>query len=149
MRSYYQSGRTGKKWWRYIFWYHLDVAICNAFVVERLSPHVTGTRHRRTLLHFRMDLAKQLIGGFSGRKRYPGQKRKFSPLDNTLALANLPGHQAVKFTGRKRSCVHCAQQGRRNPSGRTPETIFGCNRCGVNLCRTGCFLQYHTENSFM
>lgn len=89
MRSYYQSGYTGKKWWQYIFWYFLDVAICNASVVEWLSPHATGTRNRCTLLHFKLDLAKQLIGEFYGSKRYPGQKCKFSPVDNTVALEKL------------------------------------------------------------
>jgi len=95
LRSYYPSGRSGKKWWRYLFWFLLDVSIINALVFERLSPHQPSSRHRRSLLQFKLDLAKQLIGGFCGRKRYPGHKRKCNPM--AMALLNLPGHQEVKF----------------------------------------------------
>ena len=147
MRSYYPSGRPGKKWWRYLLWFLLDVSICNAFVLERLSLHATSSRSRRSLLHFKLELAKQLIGGFSGRKRYPGRKRKYSSNDNAVALPNLPGHQQVQFQGRKRACVQCSNYGQKTPSGCTPETTYGCNRCGVNLCHNSCFLHYHTENS--
>ena len=68
MRSYYPFGRSGKKWWRFVFWYLLDVSICNAFIVEGQSSHRATSRSRRTLLNFRLELSKQLIGGFCGRK---------------------------------------------------------------------------------
>ena len=80
LRSYYPSGRSGKKWWRFIFWYILDVSICNAFILEGLSSHTPSARSRRTHLQFRLELAKQLIGGFCGRKKYTGKKRKAAPL---------------------------------------------------------------------
>ena len=147
LRSYYPSGRSGKKWWRFIFWYLLDVSICNAFIVEGLSSHRPSSRSRRTHLQFRLELAKELIGGYSGRKRYGGKKRKATPFDNALSLPNLPGHSEVKLEGRKGACMNCSLHGHRNPSGRTPETVYGCNRCAVHLCRGGCFLEFHTENS--
>ena len=146
-RSYYPSGRSGKKWWRFVFWFLVDVSICNAYVVEGHSSHAPSSRSRRTHLHFKLELAKQLIGGYSGRKRYAGKKRKATPFDNALSLPNLPGHDEVNMEGRKGACICCSIHGQRNPSGRTPETVYGCDRCGVHLCRSGCFLQYHTENS--
>ena len=103
LRSYYPSGRSGKKWWRYLFWFLLDVSIINALVFERLSPHQPSSRHRRSLLQFKLDLAKQLIGGFCRRKRYPGHKRKCTPM--AMALPNLPGHQEVKFAGSENCTV--------------------------------------------
>ena len=93
LRSYYPSGRSGKKWWRFIFWYLLDVSICNAFIVEGESSHRASSRSRRSLLSFKLELAKQLIGGFCGRKKYTGKKRKSTNLDNALSLPNLPGHR--------------------------------------------------------
>jgi len=45
LRSYYPSGRSGKKWWRYLFWFLLDVSIINALVFECLSPHQPSLRH--------------------------------------------------------------------------------------------------------
>ena len=50
------------------------------------------------------------------------------------------------FRAKKKACIHCSNHGWKTPCGRTPETTYGCNRCGVNLCRNSCFLQYHTEN---
>lgn len=146
MRSYYHAGRSCKKWWRFIAWFLLDVSISIAFIIERLSPHDTASRSRGTHLQFCLELAKQLIGGFCGRKR-KATKRKSTPQDNALSLPNVPGHREVKFSGRKRACIHCSNHGQKTPSGRTPETIFGCDRCDVHLCRSGCFLHYHTENT--
>ena len=143
LRAYYPSGRSCKKWWRFVLWFLLDVAICNAFLLYGM----THSTRNRTQLQFRLDLAKQLIGGFCGRKRYPGAKRKFDSIDNALSLPNLPGHFEVRFQGRKRVCVNCSNHDRKTPAGRTPQTLFGCSRCGVNLCRNGCFLEYHTENA--
>jgi len=123
-----------------------SVSISNAFIIERISPHATAPRSRRTHLQFHIELAKQLIGGFCGCK-CKVTRRKSTPIDNALSLPNLPGHWEVKFSGCKRACMQCSSHGRKTPSGRTPETIFGCDRCGVSLCRSGCFLQYHTENA--
>ena len=35
--SYYPSGRPGSKWWRYVVWHILDVAINNAYIHWRES----------------------------------------------------------------------------------------------------------------
>ena len=56
----------------------LDVSIINALILERLSPHKPSSR-RRSLLQFKLDLAKQLVGGFCGRKRYPVTKENAPP----------------------------------------------------------------------
>lgn len=129
-RSYYPSGRSGKKWWRFIFWFLVNVSICNPYVVEGLSAHMPSCRTRRTHL---LEVAKQLIGGYSGRKRYAGKKRKATPFDNAISLPNLPGHQEVKLEGQKGACTCCSVHGRRYPTGCTPETVYGCDRCGVHF----------------
>ena len=67
LRSYYSSGRSGAKWWRYFLWFILDVAIINAMILEHLSPLQLSPRCHS----LKLDLAKQFIGGFCGRKRYP------------------------------------------------------------------------------
>jgi len=43
--------------------------VCNAFIVEGQSSHRASSRSRRSLLSFKLELAKQLIGGFCGRKK--------------------------------------------------------------------------------
>ena len=82
----------------------------------------------------------------SGRCRMEGEKFQNEGITN---LHNLPGHQEVKLQGRKKACVHCSNHGRKTPSRHTPETTYGCNWCGVNLCRNSCFLQYHTAYSHL
>jgi len=109
-RSYYPLGCSGKKWWRFIFWFLVDISICNVYVVDWLSAHMLSSRTRRTHLHLKLKVAKQLIGGYSGRKRYAG-KRKATPFDNAISLPNLPGHQEVKLEGRKGLSVHKAWVG--------------------------------------
>ena len=76
IRSYYPTGRASRKWYRYIFWFLFDVAIGNAFVLDKISA--TGRRRPKKGLEFRDHLAKQLIGGYVGRadvRRRESQKR--------------------------------------------------------------------------
>ena len=35
LRQYYSAGRQSKKYWKYIFWFLMDVSICNAFVASK------------------------------------------------------------------------------------------------------------------
>jgi len=95
------SGRSGKKGWRFIFWYLIDVSTCNAFIVEGQSSHRASSKSHHSLLSFKLELAKQLIGGFCGRKKYTGKKRKSTNLNNASSLPNLPGHREVKLEGRE------------------------------------------------
>ena len=64
MRGYYMAGRKSKKWWHCLVWFLVDVAIVNAYILEKLSPH-----HRSgTQLAFRLDLVQLLIRNFSARQ---------------------------------------------------------------------------------
>ena len=108
-----------------MFWFLVDVAVCNVYVVEGLSSHLPSSKSCRNHLQFKLEVVKQLIGGYSGRKRYTGKKRKATPFDNAISLPNLPGHHEVKLEGRKGACICCSVHNRRNPSGRTPETVYG------------------------
>ena len=58
--SSYCSGWQSKKWYKYIFWFLFNVSVCNAFVLE--SEHVGS---KRELVYFKLDLAQQLLDGFS------------------------------------------------------------------------------------
>ena len=146
-RSHYSSGRSGKNGGGSYFGSLFDVAICNAYVVEGISSHLPSSKSRCTHLQFKLELAKQLIGGYSGRKRYAGKRRKAASFDNAISLPNISGRQEEKLEGCKGACICCSLHGHRNLSGCTPETVYGCDHCGVHLCRSGCFVEYHTENS--
>jgi len=62
---------------------------------------LNGCVHTTLLLSFKLELAKQLIGGFSRRKKYAGKKRKVTNLKNAFSLPSLPGHREVKLEGRE------------------------------------------------
>ena len=53
-------------------------------------------------------------------------------------------HSLVKFPGRGRNCKQCTAERLRTRSGRRRDTQFGCDICGINLCRATCFLKFHT-----
>lgn len=57
-----------------------------------------------------------------------------------------PAHSLVKFPGRGRNCRQCTAEKLRTRSGRRHDTQFGCNVCGINLCRLNCFVKFHTRN---
>ncbi|KAK3727615.1 hypothetical protein QZH41_006004 [Actinostola sp. cb2023] len=60
MRGYYSCGRKSKKFWRYLFFFCVDVAIVNAHFIEIQVPN-----HRtRSQLDFRVELVQDLIRDF-------------------------------------------------------------------------------------
>ena len=148
LREYYSVGRSSSKWYRYIFWFLIDVAICNAFVLcnyRRLSQGMGKLRQ----LKFRTELAKQLIG-YSTRvsAAQSSKRRKIEAHD--LQEGNEGKHFSDKIKGRKRKCVQCKREcvqckrvGTKTPKGRPVETTFECVQCGVALCKEVCFADYH------
>ncbi|XP_071792740.1 piggyBac transposable element-derived protein 4-like [Asterias amurensis] len=57
-------------------------------------------------------------------------------------------HCLVKFPGRGRNCRLCIEDNTRTVSGRRRDTQFGCFTCGLNLCRSGCFVRYHEIHKY-
>ena len=68
LRSYYPVARSSTHWYKYIFWYLFDVSICNSFLLSKMLP-IAAVGKPKTQLDFRLELATQLIGNFSSRKR--------------------------------------------------------------------------------
>lgn len=110
MRGYYMAGRKSKKWRRCLMWFLVDVAIVNAYILEKLSPH-----HRsRTQLAFRLDLVQLLIGNFSA--------RQLSASSGCLE----GGHWPIKFS---KGCCKCCLK-------RNKETWcrMACKLCSKRIC---------------
>ena len=67
MIGYYNIGRRSRKWWKRCFAYLVECALLNAFILNNITfPSLYNRRGRskRDFLAFRLDVAKQLIGGF-------------------------------------------------------------------------------------
>ena len=118
LSSYYCTVWQTRKWYRYIFWYLFNISVCNAAVLE--SVH---RGRKRSLLEFKMELAKGLINGFSQRKR----KRQSLQPGQGPSIATAV-HTSVHVEGRKRKCLQCNKSGRRTPKGYKIETRFECSK---------------------
>ena len=103
LRKYYSVGRSSRKWYRYLFWFCIDVSICNAYI---LCNHfrVGQGRARISQVKFRTELAKELVGGFSSCVS-AAQSTKRRKIERTLAHENAGKHFSDKIQGRKRQCV--------------------------------------------
>jgi len=65
-RERYAIGRQSIKWWHRIFFYLIDLAIVDAFILWSVD---IANGNRCDLLQFRLRLARQLIGDHCTRKR--------------------------------------------------------------------------------
>ena len=143
LRSYYKVGRPSKKWWRYVFWFLLDVAMENAWIIYSASTHVPPARRGYDQLHFRSDVAELLRAGYTSRKHVKG--RRSSPLVAAVDVANVGGHHPVRIQMKRGRavCRQCSRAGRKTPAGYQVETSYRCITCDVPLCKVGCFAQFH------
>ena len=139
-RSYYTIGRPGLKWWRYAMWFIFQVAIINSWLLMRKSNPTAGrdTPASKHLL-FRKSLLKSLFSS--------GTKPKATPSMPSLAgqTPSNKEHDPIRMTGRKKRCYQCAQDNKKQPSGRTPETVYGCGLCKVYLHEGHCFSKFHNN----
>ncbi|XP_033758852.1 piggyBac transposable element-derived protein 4-like [Pecten maximus] len=148
MESYYPVGRPGNKWWRYVMWYIVNLAVVNAWILyKKTEKKVPTPKKYYDHLQFRVDVADQLRAGFTSRKHRAGIRRSTKEENHpVLGDHDISHHKLVRIEGRKRVCRECVKQGRKTPKGRAVETSFMCQFCTVPLCRVGCFTDYHDRN---
>ncbi|KAL8579917.1 hypothetical protein ACOMHN_038814 [Nucella lapillus] len=143
-RAYYPVGRPCRKWWRYLFWFFVQSSLINSFIIfcKTNSPRVRSKRLQDPL-YFRLAVFEGLVHGSVITKR---QATTMQPsLMGRRAISDPTRHPLVRLPGRKKSCVQCLKMGRRQPSGRSKETVMGCTACKVHLCKGHCFAQFHAE----
>ena len=135
LRAKYPSGRKSKKWWRYLFWFLLDSAIVNSYVLYSEWSTRQMKKKRYSHLDFRQELLKELIGGYRKVKR----TERDTTLDRPalVPVQNLSGHSNVRLNRKRTSCkYHLTRLGQRR------DTVYGCNVCNVHLCKE-CHAGYH------
>lgn len=135
LRGYYSCRSRSRKFYKYIFYFLLDSAITNAFI---LHTRYTASPTSKNVKDFHVALAKSLIGDYCSRRR---AGRGGSDL-HSLPLRHFP----IKMEGDGRSkrgrCSLCSKNNKRSDS------CWWCKECEVWLCHTGmqdsdCFLQWH------
>ncbi|CAH2088881.1 unnamed protein product [Euphydryas editha] len=73
-RGTYSISRCSKRWWMRIFYFLVDSAIINSYILYTQNDRV---HNPMTFLHFRTVLARNLIDNFSSRKRTVAQSPNF------------------------------------------------------------------------
>ena len=137
LRKYYQFRLKSKKFYKYIFWFLVELSITNAFI---LCKHHTNL-NIITMKDFRSQLASSLIGSYSGRKRR-GRPSTTLPMTKRMSLFD---HWPMRGAEKSHRCHYCQVQMKRRR-----ETVWKCSTCDIFLCHNGrdddCFLAYHTNN---
>ena len=109
-------------------------------MLQRDTLEATKGKKPNTHLEFRKNLLKQLIGGFSSRKR-----ASCALAMPSIEEGNLQGHDLVKAM-KKATCKNCSQLGRKTKAGRYVQSTFKCKSCDVHLCKDGCLVEYHSRH---
>ena len=86
--SFYLTGYSSHKWYRYIFWFSFNLSTCNPFILESLY-HTNRCQRKQAMINFVVDLSKQLINGFS---KWQRKHRSQEPLEHFVAQE---GHISV------------------------------------------------------
>lgn len=134
LREVYEVGRKSTKWWHRIFYYFLDLAIVNAHILMN-----TDRRRIQDQLSFRINLSRQLIGGFTSRKsrnkpvNFLANKRV---VPEEIRLVAVGKHLPKKNTTYRR-CRLCSSKIQEK------RTRFICLQCNVPLCIDPCFTKFH------
>ena len=132
LRGYYHVRLKCRKY-KYIMWFLFDVAITNSYILCKLHTDLKYTNSK----DFRVDLAKELIGNYFGRKR-PGRPPS-QPAKKRFCQAHYPTKGP-----KPRRCHYCYKYKKERH-----ETLWYCKDCDIYLCHNGqddCFYVYHTHH---
>jgi hypothetical protein len=124
-----------------IFFYLVDVAIVNSFVLWKVEKTKENPRKNVNQLTFRLHLARQLISGFSSRKT------RGRPASFQANKGNVPEEVRLNAVGKHfpvnnqkfRRCRNCSTKAAEK------RTRFMCSTCDVPLCIDKCFKAFHEK----
>ena len=141
--SYYSFLHKSVKWWRKIFFWMLEVAVINSYIIYK---KLATSRGRRPMTH--KAFRRVLIDHLSAPLRSQGHqrtRRRPPPAQNLERLHDDVRHFAEKGQKRK-DCWVCSD---RTPGGTRHLTFFQCATCSdkPSLCPSPCFELYHTERN--
>lgn len=136
--SPYSISQKSRKWWIKLFYYMVDTAIVNSYILYKESCNKNKKKYI-THLEFRSRLTDELIGNFSCRKKCTSspheqrskKKQKLSINHNFTGVDHMP-----KFIDKYRRCKMCSTKAKEKRSNMI------CSTCEITLCKQ-CFEPYH------
>ncbi len=142
LRGYYKCRVKSRKFYKYIFYFLLDVAITNSFVLQQgWSPRPRPRNAIKTIKAFHLQLAQEQIGDYCSRRRAGRGGSALLPLPlRHYPVKVPPSHPNERKRGR---CAHCSSAYHKRA-----DTQWFYRECAVWLCHTGhddsdCFLSWH------
>lgn len=142
--SYYGFPHRTVKWWRRAFFFLVDVAIVNSYIMY--CEQSRGRRMSHEL--FRLELAKELISAGSDTSQthpQPSHGPRHQPQQPLARLTerHFPGQFEKSANGRQiqRCCAVCSS---RKGRGKKTTTFF-CKQCDMPMCIVPCFELHHTK----
>lgn len=149
-RGWYSVSRRSRKWWMRLFFFLIDAALVNSYILY--SSVAAG--NAVSTLQFRSTLFRQLVAGFSARKRKSslegsswirrrrdhksGRKRGHGVPDD-VRLDSVGKHWP-KYIPNFRRCRFCSSKQNNK------RTRLSCAQCDVPLCIVPCFEEFHTRS---
>ena len=85
LRSYYEIGRRSIKWWKYVWFFILNVCLINAHILYNL----VNPKKKLSLKDYRKMLTSHLINNFSMRQRDMQNGRVVPNPTHTLEKSSL------------------------------------------------------------
>lgn len=141
IRGYYHMRMKCRKFYKYIFWFLVDLSITNAYILCKNHTCLSIKSSK----DFRLELAKLLIGSYSSRKRIG--RPSLAPAPKHFKVIEHYPTKGVPVGHKGYQCANCSKLGRRK------EAIWCCRTCNKFLCHQGrgsdCFLEYHLSGGHM
>lgn len=142
--TYYGYPHRTVKWWRRAFFFLVDAAIVNSYIM-----YCMANREGRRFTHeqYRVELARDLLK--AANTQLPstdtphGPHREIGNPLSRLTERHFPGQLARTAAGKQlqRDCAVCSH---RKGRGRKT-TTFCCKQCDIPMCVVPCFELYHTK----
>lgn len=132
----YNFARKSVKWWRKLFFWLLETAIVNSYI---LFNKQRSRGEQLTHLKYRRQLIMQLVGDVRNRQRRRGRP---STRDKAERLNKKP-HFLDQDGAKHKDCAVCS---RRHKKGGRKTTVYYCKTCSrkPGLHPTKCFELYHS-----
>jgi hypothetical protein len=161
-RSYVKLDFRSRKYWHPLFWFIIESALINAWILYKTTVQKAGLPLLYNFFTFRKSIALALAAPWekkgcrhkttekSPRKLLDSPTKvrvhlkvkpeelghRYTDKDKHISyLCNIPNKEGSKLNKRQLYCKQCSKS----------RTVFWCSYCGVPLCKTPCFVLFHTE----
>ena len=143
LMSYYSFLHKTVKWWRKVFFWILEVAVINAYIIYKDLAVQRGERPKSQLA-FRRQLITSLSEPI--RSSAVSRRRSGTRLHDNVERLRPTQHFLQKGT-KRRDCMVCSD---REEGGTRHLTLFFCGSCSEQpaLCPSECFERYHTQRHY-